>query len=142
MNKHEWIKGEYFGEEDIVKNPSLRVGEMNFVEFASGRRCSIALSREYLSLIATAEELGVENPQEFVNSLSTGTSLQAPTEKKSTSLYSDILDKIKTYESNDLTFNITIDLPKRAALEVLLDAYGDELKDELKIYIEQKVNAS
>ena len=153
-DKFEWIKGENFGKEDIVKNPKLRVGQMNFIEFVSGRRCSIQLAREYLSLLGTAEELEIENPEEFVKELAEKegtattkvekgepTAEQAKSPKtKSDNLYKDILDKIKSYEDVNLELNLKISLPKKAALAVLLEAYGEELQDELGIYIGEKID--
>ena len=152
-NKYEWIKGEDFGKEDIVKNPKLRVGQMNFIEFVSGRRCSVAIAKEYINLIATAEELEIDDPEAFVRELAEkegnpiaedeiiGKQPRAAVAKPTpvASLYKDILDKIKTYEDTELSINLTVSLPKTATLEVLLDAYGDELSEELNSYITDKI---
>ena len=148
-NKYSWIKGENFGKEDVVKNPKLRVGSMNFIEFVSGRRISVALSKEYLSLIAEAEELEIEDPEAFVKELAereSNLTQNTPIKKEEkkvvqiNSIYADILDKIKSYEDTDIELKITVSLPKKAALEVLLDAYGEDLAKELNIYIENKIS--
>jgi hypothetical protein len=150
-NKYEWIKGDNFGKEDVVKNPKLRVGQMNFIEFVSGRRCSVAIANEYLNLIASAEELEIDNPEEFVEELAeregspivdapikNGRSVIKPV--KSESLYKDILDKIKSFEDTKMDFSITVSLPKQAALKVLLDAYGEDLEKELATYVGAKLD--
>ena len=139
-NKYEWIKGENFGQEEIVKNTEVTQGSMRFVEFVSGRRINQSLTKEYLSLIAEISELDVEDTEKFVKELEriANNDLGSPTE--SNSIFTEILDKIKSYESVDIKLDLSVSLPKKAALEILLDAYGEDLRNELTVYIKDKIS--
>jgi len=142
-NKYEWIKGENFGQEEIVKNTEVTQGSMRFVEFVSGRRINQSLTKEYLSLIAEISELDVEDTEKFVKELEIKTGSLNPSDypsPKNDSIFTDILDKIKSYESVDIKMNFSVSLPKKAALEILIDAYGEDLKNELNVYIKNKIS--
>lgn len=140
-DKYEWIKGENFGTEEVVRLPSVQDGSMILIEFVSGRRCNKQIAREYLSLIGTAADLGIVNPEEFAESLATkqNNNKVHVSGLVTNNLYKDILDKIKSYEDQTLDFSINISLPKKQALNILIDAYGDELSSELATYISNKI---
>lgn len=144
-NKYTWIKGEHFGKEDIVSNTRVMVGNLAFVEFVSGRRCNGAILKEFMELILKADDLDGD-PIEIVNGLlekqehPRSIKQSKPAIKASNSLYRDILDNIKSHEDSELSFNITVKLPKKLALEVLLDAYGADLAKELNAYIGEKIS--
>lgn len=139
-NKYEWIKGENFGQEEVVKNLNVKQGSMKFVEFVSGRRINQSLTKEYLSLIAEISELDVDDADKFVKDLESKANddLASPTESKS--IFVEILDKIKSYENIDVKMDLSVSLPKKAALEILIDAYGEDLRKELNVYIKDKIS--
>lgn len=146
-DKYEWIKGENIGKEDIVKDPKMTEGSMVFVEFVSGRRISLNLVKEFLSIIGTVEELGIEANNDSHSTL-TPSIYEAENiavnnlveSNENSGLYLRLLEKIKTHEDVEFKLNISLPLPKKAALEVLIDAYGDDLKSELCKYIGKQLD--
>jgi len=156
---YEWIKGPDFGKSDVVKTPSRQKGAVRVIEFASGRSCNVAIAREYLSILASAEEsdmTGQEILEAELQKLGKSNN-PAPTklatkpiapelvpvtpapEVKDTSMYRDLLDNIKKYKEVNTDISLTLDLPSLDVIQILLDSYGDDMKDELRAYLIEKV---
>jgi hypothetical protein len=148
-DQFEWIKGENFGKLETVRLPAVQKGAMKFVEFASGRKCNVQLVKEYLNLIATADEMELEDADAFiekqaslegVSTPSTNESTKPTSTQSSNSIYIDLITKIKSNEDVKISIPVTLSLPKEDAIKVLLDAYGKDLGDELEAYIFGKID--
>ena len=154
----EWQKGDKMGEKETIKNIEKK-GEFTLINFHGGGRINGHMIDEYMLLVGVAspEEIaklnGKTEPKDElyqqVPKLNTNigytVEFQNPIIQEDTSKYDfylNVLDKAK--HDSKLSFNIKVemDFVSKEKLEVLLDVYGQELFEALKVYIGKKIDSN
>lgn len=147
----EWIKGDKQGTQEIIKEVEV-MGEFTWVNFHSGGRINGHTINEFMILIGVAQEGDVEKhiqaKQDAPDSLEvappvtqkTVTAPSAPVTPEPTNTFGfDILDKAN--RDSKMELNIVIDFPfiSEEKIKMLLELYGEELRESLKDYIRQQL---
>lgn len=155
----EWQKGDKQGQKETIKEVE-KMGEFTWVNFHSGGRINGHAIDEFMLLVGVAspEEIAKlnkkEEPKDELYQEPKVTLEVPPSEvdrfeklpivEEDTSKYDfhfNVLDKAKHDSKLSFNINVEMDFVSKEKLEVLLDVYGEELFEALKVYIGKKIDA-
>lgn len=154
----EWQKGDKQGEKEIIKDVE-KMGEFAWINFHSGGRINGHAIDEFMLLVGVAspEEVARLNKKEepkddlyqvavpkIYGSVGHTVEFENPFQQVDTSNYDfhfNVLDKAKHDSKLSFNINVEMDFVSKEKLEVLLDVYGEELFEALKLYIGKKIDA-
>ena len=142
----EWIKGDKLGSTEIVKDLEVS-GDFAWINFEGGGRINGHVINEMMAHIGFVEKKDVDSillhKETNINSESIVQNTVIPSvniqESRNTFGF-DILDKAKRDSNMQLDLSINFDFISDNKIEMLLELYGQELFESLKLYIREQLS--
>lgn len=158
-SQFEWVKTDSIGETEIF-NELTTEGNMNWINFLSGKRINADLINEYMLFIGVLPQDAVENieksrteneqkqkEQEENSKLLELKRLEEQKEieiqnklKQENIFYFDIIEKAKKDTILEISIPIKFNFLSKEKLEMLTEIYGDKLSECLSDYIYSKLS--